>query len=358
MQNTVSETCIPGESGARMAARGRWVLYARPVRPRLRLLALGLCAVAVLSACGSSAEPGQPSAPAGPVTIGTADVEAVQLQASAPKAGGTATDRQGQQVVVRDVSRIVSAASGVAEIISALGMTSALVGRDIASQSTALADVPVVTSAHSISAEKVLAVKPTLFIIDKASTPTKAIDQIEAAGVQAIVLPQAWTLADVEPRMQALAAALGAQAQLRDLLAQEETGNLPQVAGSPRVAFLYLRGTAAIYLLGGKGSGADSLLDAIGAVDVGAAADMKSYTPLTPEALIPLKPDVLLVMTKGLASVGGLDGLLGLPGVKQTPAAKAQRVIAVDDGLLLAFGADTYALARVLATRLDEVMAR
>lgn len=259
-------------------------------------------------------------------------------------------------MVVRDVTRIVSAASGVAEIIAAMGMTASLVGRDIASQSTALANVPVVTAAHSISAEKVLATKPTLFIIDKGSTPTKALDQIEQAGVQTIMVPQAWTLADVQPRMRAVAEALGAETQLQQLLAQEDTSNPPQVMGSPRVAFLYLRGTAAIYLLGGKGSGADSLMASIGAIDVGAAAGLKAYTPLTPEALIPLQPDVLLVMTKGLQSVGGMDGLLKLPGVAQTPAAKQRRVVAVDDGLLLAFGADTYALQRALAEKISGVV--
>lgn len=353
MQDRLSETAFRDVSGIGLTTIPPVPVYARGVHIRLRIAAAGLAAVSLLAACGSEPEVGTK----GPVVIGSQDVVAEQLPASAPRPGGTAIDRQGKPVVVQDVTRIVSAASGVAEIISALGMTSALVGRDIASESPALADVPVVTAAHSISAEKVLAVKPTLFIIDKGSTPTKAIDQIEAAGVQTIMLPQAWTLADVEPRMAALAAALGAQTQLQQLLAREDTTNLPQVAGKPRVAFLYVRGTAAIYLLGGKGSGADSLLGAIGAVDVGAAAGMKSYTPLTPEALIPLKPDVLLVMTKGLASVGGIDGLLALPGVKQTPAAKARRVIAVDDGLLLAFGADTYALARVLAAKLDEVSA-
>jgi iron complex transport system substrate-binding protein len=43
-------------------------------------------------------------------------------------------------------------------------------------------------------------------------------------------------------------------------------------------------------------------------------------------------------MTKGLASVGGVQGLLGLPGVAQTKAGKNRRVIAVDDSLLLSFG--------------------
>lgn len=52
-------------------------------------------------------------------------------------------------------------------------------------------------------------------------------------------------------------------------------------------------------------------------------------------------PDVLLVMTRGLESVGGIDGLLALPGVSSTRAAAARAVIAVDDDLLLSFGPRT-----------------
>jgi iron complex transport system substrate-binding protein len=49
-------------------------------------------------------------------------------------------------------------------------------------------------------------------------------------------------------------------------------------------------------------------------------------------------------MTEGLASVGGIDGLRALPGVAQTPAGESGRVIAVDDTVLLSFGARTGAL--------------
>jgi iron complex transport system substrate-binding protein len=125
--------------------------------------------------------------------------------------------------------------------------------------------------------------------------------------------------------------------------------------GKLRVAFLYLRGTASIYLLGGKGSGADAMIAAAGGIDVGAQANLNPFTPLTPEALAQAKPDVLLVMTKGLKSVGGLSGLLSLPGVSQTPAGVNKQIIAVDDGLLLAFGVDTKNLVSALQVALSNV---
>ena len=68
-----------------------------------------------------------------------------------------------------------------------------------------------------------------------------------------------------------------------------------------------------------------------------------------------MKPDVILVMTKGLASVGGVNGLIELPGVAQTPAGKNSRIISVDDSLLLSFGARTPSLLTKLADALNEV---
>jgi iron complex transport system substrate-binding protein len=59
-------------------------------------------------------------------------------------------------------------------------------------------------------------------------------------------------------------------------------------------------------------------------------------------------PDTILVMTKGLESVGGIDGLVALPGVAQTTAGRERRVIAVDDTLLLSFGPRTDAVVQSL----------
>jgi iron complex transport system substrate-binding protein len=44
------------------------------------------------------------------------------------------------------------------------------------------------------------------------------------------------------------------------------------------------------------------------------------------------------VMTEGLESVGGIDGLLRIPGVAQTPAGQSRRIVDVADTDLLSFG--------------------
>jgi iron complex transport system substrate-binding protein len=162
-------------------------------------------------------------------------------------------------------------------------------------------------------------------------------------------------VADIGARTRAVAEAVGLPATAADAVIAEATRSsaTPPTGTPPRVAFLYLRGTSAVYLLGGQGSGADDLIAAAGGVDVGAESGLAAFVPLTPEALVAADPDTLLVMTKGLESVGGIDGLLTLPGVAQTAAGRDRRVIAVDDTLLLSFGPRT----GELVTRLSAALA-
>lgn len=255
------------------------------------------------------------------------------------------------------VARVVTLANGVAEIMNSLNAGALIVGRDLASSEKALEDVPVVTSGHQVIPEKVIALKPDLVIIDASTGPKSAIDQIRSAGIRVEQTPESWNLADISLKVQAVANVIGAPQQ-GELLNQAISSAITnsKLSSKPRIAFLYLRGTSAIYLIGGEGSGADSLISAIGGIDVGAAALPRPFNTLTAESLATLNPDVIIVMTKGLESVGGISGLLKLPGVAQTEAGKKQAVIDVDDSLLLSFGPRTPSLVQVLAERVSAVL--
>jgi iron complex transport system substrate-binding protein len=255
------------------------------------------------------------------------------------------------------VARVVVLANGVAEIMNSLNAKALIVGRDLSSSEKALEDIPVVTSGHQVIPEKVIALKPDLVIIDASTGPKSAIDQIRSAGIRVEQTPESWNLADISLKVQAVANVIGAPQQ-GELLNQAISSAITnsKLSSKPRIAFLYLRGTSSVYLIGGEGSGADSLISAIGGIDVGAAALPRPFNTLTAESLATLNPDVIIVMTKGLESVGGIFGLLKLPGVAQTEAGKKQAVIDVDDSLLLSFGPRTPSLVQVLAERVSAVL--
>jgi iron complex transport system substrate-binding protein len=289
--------------------------------------------VVLLSGCAQSPV-------ASTYTISQDDVRSISLTTNAPFT----------------VSRVVVLANGVAEIIQSLNAQSIIVGRDISSTEDSLADIPIVTSGHQVLPEKVIALKPDLVLIDASTGPKAAIETIKSAGITVIETPESWSLKDLPIKVRAVGRAIGAQGQAEELIQQlNDSLNASVVKNSPRVAFLYLRGTSSVYLIGGAGSGADSLLAAIGATDVGAQTLDRPFNTLTAESLAELNPDVILVMSKGLQSVGGIDGLLKLPGVAQTRAGKNSAVIDVDDSLLLSFGPRTPSLVDALAKAMTKV---
>jgi iron complex transport system substrate-binding protein len=253
-------------------------------------------------------------------------------------------------------ARIVALANGAAELIDAMGYRENLVGRDIASSTTELTDIPIVTSGHQVIPETIIALQPTLVIIDDATGPSSAISKLEKAGIRIVSVSQSWNLAELVSKIEEIGTALGAPqsaARLKSLLTESIDGSLVEASATDKkikIAFLYLRGTSSIYLVGGKGSGADYLIEATGAVDVGAQKLSKPFTPLTAETMAQLNPDLILVMIGGLESVGGVSGLVKLPGIAQTPAGKNRQVVAVDDSLLLSFGPRTPSLISELAT--------
>jgi iron complex transport system substrate-binding protein len=256
--------------------------------------------------------------------------------------------------------RVVALANGSAEIIASLGYLNILVGRDIASTSQELNGVPIATAGHQVVAEKILELNPDVVLIDNTTGPVTAIEVIKRAGIRVTMINEAWQLSDIEKKIRVIGEVIGAQGAAIQLVGKFKSALQASGKERPgvRIAFLYLRGGSAIYLLGGQGSGADSLIEHLGAIDVGAQKFKQPFSPITSEALIAADPEVILVMSKGLESVGGIDGLVSLPGIAQTKAGKNRAVIAVDDSLLLSFGPRTPDLLRQLSGAIGQVSGR
>ncbi len=300
--------------------------------PTLKVMALTLMPILLLTACTQSKSNSE-------IVISQADVTSVAV---------TPVEK------LSDV-RIVALANGAAELIAAMGYRDNLVGRDIASSTTELKDVPIVTSGHQVIPETIIALQPNLVIVDDATGPSSAISKLESAGIRIVNISQSWNLVDLLIKVDQLGSAIKAPqsaALLRNILSESVNGNSVGASATDKklkVAFLYLRGTSSIYLVGGQGSGADYLINATGAIDVGAQKLTKPFTPLTAETMAQLNPDLILVMIAGLESVGGVSGLVELPGVAQTQAGKNRQIVAVDDSLLLSFGPRTPSLISELA---------
>lgn len=335
----------------------------RPARGRAAAALTATVALAlVLTGCGGGGS--GDSAPK--AAAKTADPDRVEPLASppAPKLPVTVDSADGTEVTIGSTDRIVPLTGSLSEIVFTLGLGEQVVARDITATFEQAEKLPVVTRAHDVSAESVLSLMPTIVLADTTTGPAEAIDQIRDAGIPLLVVEPAKELADVGRRIDTVAEALGVPSAGTELKQRTESRiaavskSIPDHRGAkkPRVAFLYLRGSASVYLLGGAESGAGSLLEAAGAVDAGKESGLdKDFTAITSEALAKAAPDAILLMTKGYESVGGMDGLVKIPGIAETPAGMDRRIVTVDDGVLLNYGPRT---DRVLAEIVEQLYAK
>lgn len=330
----------PGRAGRRPGRRRAGT------RGPLGVLTAALALTLALTGCGGGTD-----AKASAAAKATADRIEPLTTAPDPRLPVTVESADGAEVTVTSTDRIVPLTGGLSEIVFTLGLGKQVVARDITATFEQAAKLPVVTRAHDVSAESVLSLKPTVVLAETTTGPAEAIDQIRDAGIPLVVVAPAKQLSDVGRRIDTVAAALGvpdsgtelkSRTQSRIDAVQKSVPAPADGATKPRLAFLYLRGSASVYLLGGRESGASSLLEAAGAVDAGKASGLKKdFTAITSEALAKAAPDAILVMSKGLESVGGVDGLVKIPGVAETPAGMDRRIISIDDGVLLNYGPRT-----------------
>ncbi|MFD6165239.1 hemin ABC transporter substrate-binding protein [Oerskovia sp. NPDC060287] len=289
--------------------------------------------------------------PTGPTTATFADnvIDPI-VSAPTPTLPVTVQSFDGREVTVTDASRIIAVDlyGTLGEIVYSLGLGANVVGRDLPTGFPEAADVPVVTGAgHALNIETILGLNPSVILTDATLLTDTARSQLESSGIPVVYFDEARTLDGIDDRITAVATTLGvpdAGAALVERTDQQicaALAGVPADTGNPLVAFLYLRGSN-IKMLFGPGSGADDLIREIGGTDAGTAIGLtQEYAPVTSEAIISAAPAAYLVMTDGLESSGGLDAMMAIPGLAQTPAGQDQRVIDMDGSRLLTFGPRT-----------------
>lgn len=286
---------------------------------------------------------------------------------TAPELPVTVIDSEDREIEITDVDRIlpIDISGTIASTVFALGLGDQVVGRDSSTTFTGTEELPVVTkTGHTLNAEAILELAPTVILTDTTIGPKEIRQQLRDAGIAVVVISSDRRLDTTDELVTEIAAALGVPsrgAALVDRLDLALDASLAEISDvvpaaeedRARMLFLYVRGSANVYYIFGEDSGADSLIDAVGGVDVAGEIGWEGMKPMTAEALVAARPDVLVMMTDGLESVGGIDGLIErIPAVAETPAGVNRRVIDMADSEILSFGprsADVIsALARAL----------
>lgn len=269
-------------------------------------------------------------------TLKTALVLSLALLPAASAAQVKGAD--GVTVNVSNPKRVVALNGTTVELIYRLGKQNTLVGTDNSGTYPAnkLASV-----GHwaQLPAEGIISLKPDLVIgtADNFATQKNltVVQQLRAAGVKVLVLPATDTggLNGVKTRLNLLSQVYGVPGAASALSKSFDTtlaavkANKPRVA--PRVIFLYAHSPSDATIYGTEG-GANELIELAGGKNVAPFKDTKA---LTAEALVAINPDAIIMLNRGLESVGGVEGALKMPGVAQTNAGKNRRIYTVDNSI-------------------------
>jgi iron complex transport system substrate-binding protein len=278
--------------------------------------------------------------------------------ANAPDAAGSASPSSAGTSAA-SAARIIPVNGDLAEVVYALGLGDQVVATDISATYPPEAQkTPKIGYQRTLVAETILAHQPTIVLADDLAGPPETIEAVKAAGVDVVEIKREDTIDAPARKIRAVAAALGVPARGDALAAtfEQQLAAARQAAAEalttsprPKVLALYLRGPN-VQLVFGKGSGIDAVIAAAGGTDLGTEMGVIHSGPLSIESIVAAGPDVLLVTTTGLDSVGGIDGLLAIPGLDRTPAATHRRVAAFEDQFLYGLGPRTGELVAQLVT--------
>lgn len=249
-----------------------------------------------------------------------------------------------QQNVEAKEQRIITLSSAITETVYGLGLGSSVVATDVTSVSPkAAAALPRVSKNRSLSAEGIMAYRPTVVLAPEGDVPAAVLKHLREANIEVVLLKQEFSERGAYKFIQQVADAIGASEagktvvnrtkvtmkEIVSIVAKESAGKK-----KPKVLFIYARGTGTMSV-SGKGSSLDAIIEMAGGKN--AVQEFADFKPYTTEALVKANPDIILMFDFGVSSLGGKDAILKMPGVRLTEAGKHKRILSMNPSLLVNF---------------------
>lgn len=253
-----------------------------------------------------------------------------------------------------DTTRLVSVGGDVTEIIFALGEQDRLIARDTTSMyPEAALKLPDVGYMRALSPEGILAMNPTAIIAVEGSGPPEALTVLKSASVPFETVPNAYTRDGILAKIDKVGSLLGREEKAKALEAKVSADLDAVIADAEkrpegerkRVLFILSMQGGKI-MASGTGTAADGIIKLSGLVN--AVGNFPGYKPLTDEAIVEAKPDVILMMNRGDGASTKNDDLLKQPALALTPAVQNKAIIRMDGLHLLGFGPRTASAVREL----------
>jgi iron complex transport system substrate-binding protein len=265
---------------------------------------------------------------------------------------GTVVDAAGRSVTAQPGAKLLVLGGGITESVYALGLGGQVVSVDTTSiYPPEVMSLPRVNYYRQLTAESLLAQDPDLVIAPDDAGPPGVIDQVRSAGVPVALLPSAHSLDGARQRIRMLGQLLDRVPEAEKLAQgiDQAMAGVKRPVPPPRVLFIYAGRTGGMQVAG-QDTAADAMISLCGGTN--AVQGFTGYRPLTAEAVIAARPDVVVLPERVLQTAGGPDGLLTQPGLSLTPAGKSRRIVSFDDLFLLGFGPRTGAACTELSSAL------
>ncbi len=253
--------------------------------------------------------------------------------------------------------RLISLDGAITEVLFELGHGACLAGIDVTSTypGESLKQVAQLGHVSRLNAEAVLQLKPELILTMEAEKDNPVLLQLQKSGIECLFLKKPYSPGAPLQMAAAISEKLGEKQGLDGLKAEMEADRdalekvLAQTTGKPRVLFIYARGKGNL-MVAGRNTAAEAMISLAGGEN--ALTDFEDFRALSTEGLIQAQPDAILMFSSGLESLDGVGGLLGIPGIAQTPAGKNKNIIVMEGQYLLGFGPRCLQAARELAIKI------
>ena len=282
----------------------------------LTMMTLGLVATLGLAGCGKQEKKATTSSEKTEVTLPT-------------------KDRSGKEITLpKEATKIISLVPSTTEVIEDLGKTDQLIAVDTQS-STMMTDLKKLPQMDmmAVDAEKLIALKPQIVYVNdiNLASSESVWKQVEDAGITVVNIPTSTSIKAIKEDVQFIADSLSEHEKGQKLIKTmdqeiDEVAKIGKTIKKPKTVLFEVAAFPDIYSFG-NGTFLNEMIETIGAKNV--LANEKGWLPVTEEAAIAAKPEVILTNVNYMKDPA--KEILARKNWENVPAVQNKEVFEIDN---------------------------
>lgn len=282
----------------------------------LTMMTLGLVATLGLAGCGKQEKKATTSSEKTEVTLPT-------------------KDRSGKEITLpKEATKIISLVPSTTEVIEDLGKTDQLIAVDTQS-STMMTDLKKLPQMDmmAVDAEKLIALKPQIVYVNdiNLASSESVWKQVEDDGITVVNIPTSTSIKAIKEDVQFIADSLSEHEKGQKLIKTmdqeiDEVAKIGKTIKKPKTVLFEVAALPDIYSFG-NGTFLNEMIETIGAKNV--LANEKGWLPVTEEAAIAAKPEVILTNVNYMKDPA--KEILARKNWENVPAVQNKEVFEIDN---------------------------